>query len=68
MIELEETARNQADNRINQLSLFEPCEENTVSAVENLLDETDPNEMTPRQAMELIFEMKNMLEDQKKTN
>ena len=68
LIELEETARNQADNRINQLSLFEPCEENTVSAVENLLDETDPNEMTPRQAMELIFEMKNMLEDQKKPN
>ena len=68
LIELEETARNQADNRINQLSLFEPCEENTVSAVENLLDETDPNEMTPRQAMELIFEMKKMLKDQKKPN
>ncbi|MEJ2212673.1 MAG: DNA mismatch repair protein MutS [Gammaproteobacteria bacterium] len=68
LIELEETARNQADNRINQLSLFEPCEENTVSEVENLLDETDPNEMTPRQAMELIFEMKKMLKDQKKPN
>ena len=68
LIELEETARTQADNRLNQLSLFEPCEENTVSEVENLLDETDPNDLSPRQALELVFEMKKILNEKPKSN
>ena len=65
MLELEETARNQADNRLNQLSLFEPLhehpEEDNTSEVEDLLEETDPDDLTPRQALDLLFEMKKLL-------
>ncbi len=65
LLELEETARNQADNRINQLSLFEPLhehpEEDNTSEVEDLLEETDPDDLTPRQALDLLFEMKKLL-------
>ena len=60
LLELEETARMHADNSINQLSLFEPCEETEPSAVENLLEETDLDELSPKQALDLLFEMKKL--------
>ncbi len=61
LIELEEAAKAHADNRINQLSLFEPCEEAEPSAVETLLEETDLNELSPKQALDLLFAMKKLV-------
>ena len=62
LLELEETAKAQADSRINQLSLFEPCEETQPSAIELMLQETDLNDLTPRQALDLLFDMKNSMD------
>jgi DNA mismatch repair protein MutS len=60
--ELEQTAARHADNAVNQLSLFsEPCEPETHPAVE-LLQESDPDALTPRQALDLLYRLKNLTE------
>ena len=61
LLELEESARADADSRINQLSLFEPCEEQEPTEIEKSLIETDLNNLTPRQALDLLFDMKEKL-------
>ena len=61
LLELEETAKADADNRVNQLSLFEPCEEQEPSEIEKLLAETDLNNLSPKQALDLLFDMKDKL-------
>lgn len=61
LLELEEAARADADSRINQLSLFEPCEEQELSEIESILEETDLNNLTPRQALDLLFDLKEKL-------
>ena len=61
LLELEETAKAHADESINQLSLFEPCDETEPSAAETLLKETDLNDLSPKQALDLLFEMKKLL-------
>lgn len=61
LLELEETARAHADESINQLSLFEPCDETGPSAAEKLLKETELNDLSPKQALDLLFEMKKLL-------
>ena len=61
LLELEESAKADADNRVNQLSLFEPCEEQEPTEIEKLLEETDLNNLTPRQALDLLFDMKEKL-------
>jgi DNA mismatch repair protein MutS len=61
LLELEESAKADADNRVNQLSLFEPCETQERSEVEKLLDQADLNNLTPKQALDLLFEMKQKL-------
>lgn len=63
LLELEETARAHADSNINQLSLFEPCDETESSAVEEQLKEIDVDNLTPRDALELLYELKGKLED-----
>ncbi len=62
--QLENQTAQQADAVQPQLSLFNSgatsasqCE----SAVENLLQQTDVDELTPRQALELLYRMKTML-------
>jgi DNA mismatch repair protein MutS len=62
LLELEETARRQADDSINQLSLFAPSEAAEPSAVEALLEATELDDLSPRQALDLLFEMKKLLE------
>jgi len=58
LLELEENARNHADNSINQLSLFEPCEEATGSAVEEKLAALNIDDMTPREALQALYDLK----------
>lgn len=58
LLELEETARSHADSSINQLSLFEPCEENELCEVEQTLMDTDLNDLSPKQALDFLFELK----------
>jgi len=55
---LEENARASADNRLNQLSLFEPCAEVAESEVEQQLKATDIDNLTPREALELLYQLK----------
>ena len=61
LLELEENARNHADNSINQLSLFEPCEEATGSAVEEKLAALNIDDMTPREALQALYDLKEEL-------
>jgi DNA mismatch repair protein MutS len=61
LLELEESAKADADNRVNQLSLFEPCEQEEPSEVESMLVQADLNNLTPKQALDLLFAMKEKL-------
>jgi len=66
--ELELSAAKHADNAVNQLSLFaEPCEptadENATDPLVTLLVETDPDELTPREALDLVYRLKKLAAD-----
>ena len=61
--ELEMSAARHADNAVNQLSLFsEPCEAENDPAMA-LLEETDPDRLTPREALDLVYRLKDLLND-----
>ncbi len=65
LLELEENAKQQSDNRINQLSLFEPCEECEESELEKQLAELDIDNLTPREALDQLYELKALLQSEK---
>ncbi len=54
--ELEEKARQHTDNQMQQLSLFPP-DEPTNPALDRL-ESLDPDALTPRQALDLIYELR----------
>lgn len=57
--ELELGAARHADNAVNQLSLFaEPAQEPQQSAVGEALEEIDPDNLTPRQALDVLYRLK----------
>lgn len=62
LLELEENARNHADNSVNQLSLFEACVQAPESKIEKQLEAMDIDEMTPRQAMDALYQLKQLLD------
>jgi len=60
--ELEQSAARHADNAVDQLPLFsEPCEPEK-NPLFDLLDETEPDRLTPRQALDLVYRLKSLLE------
>ena len=61
LILLEEKARNAADDRVNQLSLFEPCETNQPSKVEEALDKLDIDNLSPREALNALYDLQALL-------
>ncbi|MGD2118073.1 MAG: DNA mismatch repair protein MutS [Chromatiales bacterium] len=63
LLQLEQSARAHADQSINQLSLFDVVEEKTPSAVEQALQEIDVDELSARQALDLIYELKQLLQE-----
>ena len=65
--ELEQSAQQHAEQQINQLPLFGiDAEDESVleeSAVLNELDSIDPDELTPKQALEQLYRLKKIYED-----
>ena len=61
--ELEQSAARHADNAINQMSLFsEPCEPE-ADPLRELLEQSDPDELTPREALDLMYRLKKLAEN-----
>ncbi|WP_369158592.1 DNA mismatch repair protein MutS [Candidatus Thiodiazotropha sp. LNASS1] len=64
LLELEASAQRHAEQQQSQLPLFDtetPCTE--ASAVEQQLREIDPDELTPREALEALYRLKQKLEE-----
>jgi DNA mismatch repair protein MutS len=60
--ELELSAARHADNAVNQMSLFaEPCEPQN-NPLEELLAETDADDLSPREALDLVYRLKRLLD------
>ncbi len=59
--ELELSAARHADNAINQLSLFTESCEPQENPFEEILAETDVDELTPRAALDLVYRLKKLL-------
>ena len=60
--ELEQTAARHADNAVNQLSLFsEPCAPQPDPVLE-LLRDSDPDTLSPREALDLVYRLKDLLD------
>ncbi len=65
LLELENSAQRHADQMQSQLPLFDlntPAPE--PSPVEQLLNEIDPDDLTPRQALETLYRLKQQLNNQ----
>ncbi|MCU7842858.1 MAG: DNA mismatch repair protein MutS, partial [Candidatus Thiodiazotropha sp. (ex Monitilora ramsayi)] len=62
--ELELSAQQHADQQQSQIPLFDlsPCEPE-VSALESMLQEIDPDELSPREALEALYRLKQTLEE-----
>jgi len=61
--ELELSAARHTDNAVDQLSLFsEPCTPQQDSLRE-VLDGTDPDELSPREALDLVYRLKRLAAD-----
>ncbi|MCU7796680.1 MAG: hypothetical protein KZQ75_06075, partial [Candidatus Thiodiazotropha sp. (ex Myrtea spinifera)] len=60
--ELELSAQQHADQQQTQMPLFDlkPCEPE-LSAVESLLQEIEPDELTPREALDQLYKLKQQL-------
>jgi len=59
---LEQGAARHADDVANQLSLFnQPCEPEP-DPVRDLLQETEPDELSPREALDLIYRLRNAMQ------
>ncbi|MES9827420.1 MAG: DNA mismatch repair protein MutS [Candidatus Thiodiazotropha sp.] len=64
LLELEASAQRHAEQQQSQLPLFNtepPCTE--ASAIERQLREIDPDELTPREALEALYRLKQKLEE-----
>jgi DNA mismatch repair protein MutS len=62
LLELEASAQRHAEQQQNQLPLFNiPAEPVEASAVEIMLEQIDPDELTPRQALEQLYQLKEEL-------
>ncbi|MEW8022403.1 MAG: DNA mismatch repair protein MutS [Candidatus Thiodiazotropha sp.] len=64
LLALEASAQRHAEQQQSQLPLFDtqaPCTE--TSAVERQLHEIDPDELTPREALEALYRLKQKLEE-----
>jgi DNA mismatch repair protein MutS len=64
LAELENQTSRQADARSNQLALFDGgdagAETNEPSAVERALGDIDPDQLSPKAALELLYELKDL--------
>jgi len=60
LLELEKNAHHHTEASTNQLPLFNDTEKDQ-SEVEDKLNETDLDDLSPRQALELLFELKKLL-------
>ena len=58
--ELEVSAARHADNAVDQLSLFSSADEVKESAALTLLDEVDPDSLSPREALDLLYMLKSL--------
>ncbi|MES9925702.1 MAG: DNA mismatch repair protein MutS [Candidatus Thiodiazotropha endolucinida] len=64
LLELEASAQRHAEQQQSQLPLFDPAPPGMeVSAVERQLREIDPDELTPREALEALYRLKQKLEE-----
>jgi DNA mismatch repair protein MutS len=68
--ELETTAQRHAEQQQSQLPLFDLTVETQTptpkpSAVEALLEQLNPDELTPRQALEQLYQLKTKLDSAK---
>jgi len=60
--ELELSAARHADNAVNQLSLFAaPCEPEN-NPLEALLEKTDVDDLSPREALDLVYRLKQLID------
>ncbi len=64
LAELEESAQRHSEQQLDQLPLFSAAAEDRpepeASAAEAALDELDPDELTPRQALEALYHLKSL--------
>ncbi len=64
LTELEESAQRHSEQQLDQLPLFSAAAEDRpepeASAAEAALDELDPDELTPRQALEALYHLKSL--------
>jgi DNA mismatch repair protein MutS len=61
--ELELSAARHTDNAVDQLSLFsEPCVPQP-DPLRDALDGTDPDELSPREALDLLYRLKRLAAD-----
>jgi DNA mismatch repair protein MutS len=60
LLELENQASYREDARSNQLPLFDAPGSTEPSALEGALFEVDPDRLTPREALELLYELKKL--------
>jgi DNA mismatch repair protein MutS len=64
--ELEASAQRHAEQQQSQLPLFDlSYEEPEPSAVESMLEQIDPDELTPRDALQKLYQLKDMLKPTK---
>ncbi|MEW8545547.1 MAG: DNA mismatch repair protein MutS, partial [Candidatus Thiodiazotropha sp.] len=64
LLELEASAQRHAEQQQSQLPLFDPEPPGMeASAVEQQLREIDPDELTPREALEALYRLKQKLEE-----
>ncbi|MCU7942480.1 MAG: DNA mismatch repair protein MutS [Candidatus Thiodiazotropha sp. (ex Cardiolucina cf. quadrata)] len=64
LLELEASAQRHAEQQQSQLPLFDPEPPGMeASAVERQLREIDPDELTPREALEALYRLKQKLEE-----
>ncbi|MEW8290783.1 MAG: DNA mismatch repair protein MutS [Candidatus Thiodiazotropha endolucinida] len=64
LLELEASAQRHAEQQQSQLPLFDPAPPGMeASAVEQQLREIDPDELTPREALEALYRLKQKLEE-----
>ncbi|MEW8018425.1 MAG: DNA mismatch repair protein MutS, partial [Candidatus Thiodiazotropha endolucinida] len=64
LLELEASAQRHAEQQQSQLPLFDPEPPGMeTSAVEQQLREIDPDELTPREALEALYRLKQKLEE-----
>ncbi|MFC1313049.1 MAG: DNA mismatch repair protein MutS [gamma proteobacterium symbiont of Ctena orbiculata] len=64
LLELEARAQRHAEQQQSQLPLFDPePPDMEASAVEQQLREIDPDELTPREALEALYRLKQKLEE-----